>query len=92
MKHGAAIYIDAEPLRVFEGWYVIVVEREPEDVLLYIPHGDMRELMEKHGEDAKEYGKVKHHEGRRFISIYRNRGILERYRDPSEFLKAVKGA
>lgn len=90
-KHGAAIYVDAEPLRVFEGWYIILIEQKPADIYLYIPSDEMKRLMEEYGKDEKEYGEVKHHRGRRFIAFRRNRDVLKKFEDPSEFIKAVRG-
>ena len=91
-KHGAAIRVDAEPLKVFEGWYVILIEQEPEDIYLYVPSGEMKKLMGEYGEDDKEYGKVRHHKGRRYIDVCPNWGVLQRFSDPEEFIKTVHEA
>jgi hypothetical protein len=89
-KHSRAIYIDSEPLERLEGWYIAVIEQEPEDIFLYIPDHEMKRLMKECGKDAKEYGKVKHHKGRRFIAVRRNWDILKRFEDPNEFIRAVR--
>jgi hypothetical protein len=84
-KHDKEVEIGEKQLMEFEGWYIILLERELEDIYLYITSDELRKLMKDCGEPEQKP---------RHIRFYHHPEILEveRYQDSSEFVEAVKKA
>lgn len=87
-KHGKEKEITPDALKEFEGWYIFLIEEkekkpEDEDTYLYIASGKMKDLMAEYGEPK---GKP------RYIRFYHHTEIIERHRDPTGFVEAVKRA
>jgi hypothetical protein len=89
-KHGQVIQVNTNPLERFEGWYIAVIERDPEDKpkddFLYIL--EMKRLMEEIGKDHIENGKKIYS----FIDVKKNWRALEPFLDSRKFVEAVKGS
>jgi len=89
-KHGQVIQVNAKPLERFKGWYIVIIERDPEDKpkddFLYIL--EMKRLMAEIGKDHMEHGKKIYS----FIGVDKNWGALQRFQDPKPFIEAVRGA
>lgn len=85
-KHGYEIHVDDTPLQKFEGWYIVLIEREPEDIFLYAKDSEMRKLiLPKLGGT----GYRRDIRARRYLMIPHNLGNFTQYLDSNEFVKAV---
>lgn len=88
-KHGYEIRVDEAPLNEFEGYYLVLLEHEPEDIILHIESGEVQRRIR--AEDKKTPGKARHHKDYRSLYIPANLKGFEQYVSPDEFKEAVFG-
>jgi hypothetical protein len=86
--HDKAFHVDENPLRDFSGWYIILVEHEPDDVFYYVPDGKVRKYIEENKGNKK---KIRHDPGRPrwYVEILGNEADFDEYLNSDAFIKAV---
>jgi len=89
-KHGWEIRIDDFPLKTFKGFYIILFEYEPDDILLFIKSDRMKKLMRKYGK--MEPGKARHHKNYWSLLVPRNLKGFKQYLKKDKFIEAVLDA
>lgn len=52
-KHGWEMHVDDTPLEEFKGWYIVLIEHNPEDMLLYICDSKLRRYIEENKDNPK---------------------------------------
>jgi hypothetical protein len=89
-KHGPEIRIDDKPLQEFdkEGWYVVLIECDPEDIYLYITSDDMRKMMCAHGESKPA---MERHHSEKYWSLYvpKHFNVLIQHSQEKKFVSSV---
>jgi len=98
-KHGYAIHTDDAPRELFDGWYIIVIERakkkkekgnDPSDWGLFAHSDEIKARFERDGSRPMKHGKVRPHKTRKSLGIPRDlSGGWSEYLDPRGFLEDV---
>lgn len=86
-RHGWEIRVDDVPLKKFTGFYLILLEHEPEDIILHIESGELRQLMDEIGKTKDGY----HHKNRQGLYVPASLKDFEHYISPDRFKEAVFG-
>lgn len=87
-KHGYEIEIQPRALEEFEGWYIVLIEHEPHDYLLFVSDSEMREKFKK-AELRYPEKSVGSQTLRLTIPRARFNDWLK-YRDPNKFIEDVR--
>lgn len=89
-KHGYEIHCDDTPLEKFDGWYIILIEHEPRDFLLFACSDRIKGRFMKNGYRPKKHGKIRPHIKRKFLTIpFDLSNDWSDYLDPTKFIKDV---
>ncbi|TET26554.1 MAG: hypothetical protein E3J73_04315 [Candidatus Bathyarchaeum sp.] len=88
-KHGYQVSVEDSSLKDFEGFYIILIEHEPEDYFLYIKSAEMQRLMQEQNPDGpQKRGKARPHNYWN-LKIPQNLDGFIHYRESDEFIDAV---
>jgi hypothetical protein len=88
--HDKAFHVDETPLASFRGWYIVLVEHEPDDVFYFIPDSKVQKYIE---ENKGNKEKVRHDPNRKrwYVEILGNEADFDEYLNPDAFIEAVLG-
>lgn len=88
-KHGYLVDIEDTPFKEFKGFYIILIEHEPEDFFLYVEHTEMQKLMyEQNPDGPQRRGKTRPHNYWTLKIPQDLQGFLQ-YLERDKFVEAV---